>query len=308
MPKTFALLPLLLTCFLAAAVQAQDNDPKSLEANTPYQKQIADWQAKRIHDLKTPNGWLNLVGLYWLEPGQNTFGTASTNKIIFPAGTIANTAGSFERSGNTVRLVVADGVTITVNGKNVKEAVIYEGDSTRPPVVASGRLRWTVIRRDDKIGIRLRDTASPLLTQFKGIDRFPVDTTWRITATLKTTTQPTQISIKNILGQTSQQQTPGKLVFTIGAKEYTLDALQEGDELFIIFGDETCGKSTYPSGRFLSVRKPGADGTTTIDFNKAYNPPCAFTNYATCPIPPPQNILPVAITAGEKNYGHHKIQ
>jgi uncharacterized protein (DUF1684 family) len=298
MAKTFVLLPFVL--FLATAVRAQDSDR--------YQKEIADWQANRIRDLKAPNGWLNLVGLYWLEPGQNTFGTAPTNKIIFPAGTIDPSAGIFERSGYTVKLTVAGGAHITVNGKSVNEAVIFQDDATRPPVVASGRLRWTVIRRDDKIGIRLRDTASPLLTQFTGIDRFPVDTTWRITATLKTTTQPTRIPIKNILGQTSQQQTAGKLVFTIGAKEYALDALQEGDELFIIFGDETSGRSTYPSGRFLSVRKPGADGSTTIDFNKAYNPPCAFTNYATCPLPPPQNILPVAVTAGEKNYGHHTAE
>jgi uncharacterized protein len=300
MAKTFDLLPLLLTCLLTTSVHAQDSDP--------YRKEIADWQAKRIQNLKAPNGWLNLVGLYWLEQGPNSFGSGTTNKLVFPAGTIANTAGSFERSGNTVKLTVAAGVTITVNGKPVKEAVIYENESTRPPVVASGRLRWTIIRRDDKIGIRLRDTASPLLTQFKGIDHFPVDTTWRITATLKTTTQPTQISIKNILGQTTRQQTPGKLIFTIGAKQYTLDALEEGDELFIVFGDETSGKSTYPSGRFLSVRKPGADGATIIDFNKAYNPPCAFTNYATCPLPPPQNILPVPITAGEKNFGHHTAE
>jgi len=300
MAKTIGFLSLLLTCFLTTSVRAQVNDP--------YQQEIANWQVKRTQNLKAPNGWLNLVGLYWLEPGQNTFGSGSDNKIVFPAGTIDKTAGSFIRSGNTVKLTVSDGVTITVNGKSVKEAIIYNGDSTRPPTLGSGRLRWTVIRRDDKIGIRLRDTASPLLMQFKGVDRFPIDTAWRITATLKTPTQPSQISIKNILGQTSSQQTPGKLVFTIGAKQYALDALEEGDELFIIFGDETSGKSTYPSGRFLSVRKPGADGTTVIDFNKAYNPPCAFTNYATCPLPPPQNILPVAITAGEKNYGHHTAE
>jgi uncharacterized protein (DUF1684 family) len=295
---------------LTTSVRAQDKDPThdnaAARGNDPYHREIADWQAKRIRDLKAPNGWLNLVGLYWLEAGPNTFGSGSDNKIVFPAGSIDPSAGSFERSGNTVKLVVANNVTITVNGKSVKEAIIYDGDSSTPPaVIASGRLRWTVIRRDDRIGIRLRDTASPLLTQFKGIDHFPVDTAWRITATLKTPTQPSRIAIKNILGQTSQQQTPGKLVFTIGATQYALDALREGDELFIIFGDETTGKSTYPSGRFLGVRKPGADGTTVIDFNKAYNPPCAFTNYATCPLPPPQNILPVAITAGEKNYGHH---
>lgn len=292
MAKPISLLALLLSCFLTPTLRAQDNDV--------YRREVADWQSKRIQDLKAPNGWLNLVGLYWLEPGQNTFGSASTNKIVFPAGSIGPMAGSFERSGGRVKLIVAAGVTITVDGKSVKEAVIYSNDSSRPPVVASGRLRWTVIRRDDKIGIRLRDTASPLLTQFKGIDRFPVDTAWRIKAALQTSGQPGRIAITNVLGQTSQQQTPGKLLFTIGARQYTLDALEEGDELFIIFGDETSGKTTYPSGRFLAVKKPGADGTTTIDFNKAYNPPCAFTHYATCPLPPRQNILPVAITAGEQ--------
>jgi uncharacterized protein len=291
---------LVFSSFLSIVACAQDM--------TSYQREIADWHSKRIQELKAPNGWLNLVGLYWLEEGRNSFGSGGSNKIIFPKGSIGEVAGNFERAGNKVRLVVADGVAITVNGKPVKEAVIYDDDSTRQPVVASGHLRWTVIRRDNKIGIRLRDLESPLAAQFKDIDRYPVDTAWRIKATLRATGQPgqsAQIAITNILGQTSQQQTPGKLVFTLGTTSYTLDALEEDGDLFIIFGDETSGKTTYPSGRFLTVHQPGADGTTIIDFNKAYNPPCAFTSYATCPLPPPQNILPVAITAGEKNFGHH---
>jgi uncharacterized protein len=300
MAKATLSLFLISSCFLTLATRAQDT--------ASYQREITDWHAKRIQNLKAPNGWLNLVGLYWLDEGRNSFGSGQTNKIIFPQGSINDVAGTFERSGKKVRLLVAAGVVITVDSKPVKEAVIYDEDSTHQPVIASGSLRWTIIRRDDKIGIRLRDLESPLVNQFKDIDRFPVDSAWRIRATLQTTGQlgqPTQIAITNILGQTSQQQTPGKLIFTLGTKQYTLDALEEDGNLFIIFGDETSGKTTYPSGRFLTVRKPAADGTTIIDFNKAYNPPCAFTNYATCPLPPPQNILPVAITAGEKNYAHH---
>jgi uncharacterized protein len=305
---------LVFSSFLSIVACAQDTASYQRDISarqremTPYQREIAGWHSERIQELKAPNGWLNLVGLYWLEEGKNSFGSGGSNKIIFPKGSIGEVAGNFERGGNKVRLIVADGVAITVNGKPVKEAVIYDDDSTRQPVVASGHLRWTVIRRDNKIGIRLRDLESPLAAQFNDIDRFPVDTAWRIRATLRATGQPgqsAQIAITNILGQTSQQQTPGKLVFTVGGTSYTLDALEEDGNLFIIFGDETSGKTTYPSGRFLTVHKPGADGTTIIDFNKAYNPPCAFTNYATCPLPPPQNILPVAITAGEKNYGHH---
>jgi uncharacterized protein len=279
----------------------------SLSGQTPpaYQKEIDHWHAERIQNLKASEGWLNLAGLYWLEEGQNSFGSGGQNKIIFPAGTIAETAGIFERSGKTVRLIVHANSLIKVNEQPVSEAVIFDKDSVRQPVVSSGSLRWTVIQRGEKIGIRLRNLESPLARNFSDIDRYPVDTAWKITATLQAAGPSRTIAISNVLGQTSQQQTPGKLVFSIHNKQYTLDALEEGNELFIIFADETSGKTTYPSGRFLSVKKPGEDGKTTIDFNKAYNPPCAFTDYATCPLPPRENDLPVAVTAGEKNYEHH---
>jgi uncharacterized protein (DUF1684 family) len=287
-------------------VQTPASQPSAAQA-TAYQQEIDTWHSRRIRDLKAPNGWLNLAGLYWLDEGASSFGAGPQNKIIFPAGTIDEQAGTFQRTGSTVRLIVQN-ATIKVDGKVVKEAVIFDKDSARQPVISSGHLRWTIIQRGEKIGIRLRDLESPLVTQFKDIDRFPVDTTWRIQAVLQPQHQTPTIAVTNILGQTNQQPSPGKLVFTVGTKQYTLDALEEGDELFIIFGDETSGKTTYPSGRFLAVKKPGADGLTTIDFNFAYNPPCAFTGYATCPLPPPQNILPFAVTAGEKNYGHYTTQ
>jgi uncharacterized protein (DUF1684 family) len=274
------------------------------QTSVSYSREIEDWHASRINNLRSPDGWLNLAGLYWLEEGKNSFGSDPGNKIVFPKAAIAGSAGYFERNGSTVKIVVQDNVDIKVNGFAVKEAVIYDKDSGRPPVVSHGSLRWTIIRRDDRIGVRLRNLESQQAIDFKDIERYPIDSMWRIAAALRKETSPQTIAITNILGQTSQQQTPGKLVFTISGKQYTLDALEEGDHLFVIFADATSGKTTYPSGRFLYVKKPDADGVTSIDFNKAFNPPCAFTPYATCPLPPKQNVLDLEITAGEKNYGH----
>jgi uncharacterized protein (DUF1684 family) len=205
-----------------------------------------------------------------------------------------------------VKLIAASNVAINVNNKPVTEALVFQADSPRSPIMSHGNLRWSIIKRDDKLGVRLRNLKSPLAERFSGTERFAVDPSWKIVATLQTENQPKSLFITNIIGQTNQQKLAGKLVFTIKNEQYALDALEEGDELFIIFGDATSGETTYPSGRFLYAKKPDANGKTIIDFNKAYNPPCAFTDYATCPLPPKQNILPVAVTAGEKNYGIHK--
>jgi uncharacterized protein len=293
---------------LHLAILASLSSPLLAQPGTAYAGEIERWHASRIETLKAPNGWLNLVGLYWLEEGRSSFGSNPDSKIVFPAGTIAGSAGYFERKGTTVRLIVADPVEITLDGKPVKEAIVFDKDSLHRPVLACGNLRWTIIQRDDKIGIRLRDLQSSLVTAFKDIDRFPVDTAWRIEAVFQPAAVPGTIAITNIIGQTSNQRSPGKLVFTVHNTRYTLDALDEGNEFFIVFADGTNGKTTYPSGRFLAVAKPTSpDNTTVIDFNKAYDPPCAFTNYATCPLPPRENVLPIEVEAGEKNYGHHPV-
>ena len=165
-------------------------------------------------------------------------------------------------------------------------------------------LRWFVIKRGERYAIRLRDLESPFLKEFHGIETFIVDSKWKLKAKFVPTAGK-KIAILDITGQTSQQDSPGVLVFTIAGKEYKLDALTEGEEFFIIFGDKTNKKETYGAGRFVYATKPDAEGYTFLDFNKAYNPPCAFTPYATCPLPPKQNLLPIEIKAGEKNYGHH---
>jgi uncharacterized protein (DUF1684 family) len=241
--------------------------------------------------------------LYWLEPGKNTFGTSDQVQIKFPTNSITANAGWFEyNGGKTVILHTNNETNVLVNGVAKKDAVVFSIDSTKPIVCAYGTLRWTIIKRDDKIGIRLRDLNSSLVKEFKGIERFAVDSTLKVKAYLQKPVQPASVFITNVLRQTNAEKSPGKLIFTLNNQQYSLDALEEGNQLFIIFGDATSGKETYATGRFLSAAFPDASGYTVLDFNKAYNPPCAFTSYATCPLPPKQNVLPIAITAGEKNY------
>jgi uncharacterized protein (DUF1684 family) len=267
-----------------------------------YQKEIATWHKQRIEELKAPNGWLNLAGLFWLKPGKNSFGSATTNDIVFKHPDMPALAGYFELADGKVTWQTAAGVVVLQKDSAITKALIYQQGNFRPPLLALKNFRWSIIQRDDKIGIRFRDLKSPALEKFKGIDRYPVDSNWRIPAYLEAPTNSI-VAITNVLGQISNQPTPGKLVFTIGKTVYKLDALEESPgELFIIFGDATSGKETYPAGRFVYVKKPAPGEATFIDFNKAYNPPCAFSDFATCPLPPKQNVLPVAIVAGEKNY------
>jgi uncharacterized protein len=268
-----------------------------------YQAEIETWHKGRLEKVKAPNGWLNLAGLLWLEQGINTFGSDASNNLVFPAGKIAGHAGYFLVEGNVVTLFAGEDAIIRLHGQAVKKAVVYHPDSAQAPIQESGPLRWNIIKRDTKLGIRLRDDDSELLHTFKGVERFAVDPQYRVEAVLKTA-DSTKVDITNVLGQTYQRPSPGTLVFTLEGREHKLTPIAEGDgeELFIIFADATSGKETYGGGRFLYVKRPGADGKVLIDFNKAYNPPCVFTPYATCPLPPERNVLPVAIQAGEKAF------
>ena len=268
-----------------------------------YQKEIDTWHQKRLEDLKSPNGWVNLAGLFWLKEGKNSFGSAATNDIVFNHPAMPAIAGYFEMKNQVVSWTTNSGVKVSIKDSLISNAVIFQPGSFRAPLLALNNFRWNIIQRDNKIGVRFRDLESAAVKKFTTIERFPVDSNWRVAARLETAVNST-ISITNVLGQTNNQPTPGKLVFTIGNTTYHLDALEETPgELFIIFGDATSGKETYPAGRFLYAHKPEPGGFTYLDFNKAYNPPCAFSIFATCPLPPKQNILPIAIRAGEKNFG-----
>ena len=279
--------------------------PTAALSQSDYNAGLEAWHLKRLEDLKAPNGWLNLTGLFWLNPGKNSFGSDPSNDIVYADPGFPAHAGTFELADGNVNWTTAEGSTILLQGDPFSKGPLFLPGGTAALQLATGHYIWNIIKRDDRYGVRFRDLQSPALLHFTDIERFAVDTTWQISGHLEAAVNKS-IFITNVLGQTNAQQSPGKLVFQIGGKSYSLDALDEGGEdLFIVFGDATTGETTYPSGRFLYVKKPGADGNTIIDFNKAINPPCAFTKYATCPLPPPQNILPIAITAGEKDFGHH---
>lgn len=275
---------------------------KAPNADTAYQKSIEQWHAKRVENLKKEGGWLNLAGLYWLEEGNNTIGSSKDNKIVFPEGAPAK-IGTISLSSGTLKFTSANNVKVKVDGTEKKESVITDDMSGKATVMDLNNYRWIVIKRGTKYGIRLRDLNSPLVKSFKGVDRFDVDSSWRVTADFVKYASPKVITIPNILGSTEQDTVKGELKFRLDNKEYHLVPISEGDEFFIIFADETNGEETYGAGRFLYAQAPDSSGKVTVDFNKAYNPPCAFTKYATCPLPPKENYLHLKIAAGEKKYG-----
>ena len=277
----------------------------SPEEQKAYESELNEWHVKRIENVKAPDGWLNLVGLFWLEPGVNAFGSDESNNIVFPRGKIAAHAGYFIVRGNTVSIKVNENVPITSVGKPVTEQVIFHPDSANLFTLESGSLQWNIIKRDSKLGIRLRDQDSEALKTFTGVDRYPVDPQYRVEATFEKSDSTHKIDITNVLGQTTAQTSPGRLVFSLSGKEHHLDVLKgNNEEFFVIFSDKTNANETYAGGRFLYVKKPVSDEAVIVDFNKAYNPPCVFTPYATCPLPPKQNEITIEVKAGEKNYLH----
>jgi uncharacterized protein (DUF1684 family) len=270
---------------------------------------VNNWHKKRIDYLKRDNGWLNLEGLFWLHKGENTFGSAAGVDCHYQNALFPAQLGSFIYEGDSVVWKNASSNTITINKKPTTKEQSYKvfsaGGNDSDRVMDYGQFSWVIIKREDKVGVRFRNLKANTLLTFKSIERFSVSENWKLKAKL---VQPAQdfLMITNVLGQTTPSKNAGTLHFQKGGIEYTLDVIDEGGPtLFIVFADQTSGISTYGAGRFIDVPKPDKDGNTEIDFNIAYNPPCAFTAFATCPLPPMQNRLALKIEAGEKNYGHH---
>lgn len=294
------ILILLLALTLISCNKSDESTSKS-----EYAKSIDEWHNKRIENLKKENGWLNLVGLYWLKEGENKFGSDLSNDIVFPDGKSEKFMGTVIKKDSLISTIVEPGVKITQNNKTISSIKMREDVKGNPTVLEYKSLRWFIIKRGDRYGIRLRDLGSDLLSEFEGIERFPINEDWKIEAEFHKYEIPKKISIPTILGTVEEDYSPGKLVFDIGSKEYTLEPTSAGKGLFIVFADLTSGEETYGAGRFLYVEGPDSNNKVNLDFNKAYNPPCAFTKYATCPLPPDENKLRVRIEAGEKNYGDH---
>lgn len=268
-----------------------------------YTASIKHFDTLRINALTDKNGWLNLAGLYWLKPGNNTFGSDATNKLVFKHKNMPAVLGKFKVAGTRVSFEFDKAVTKFSNGYS-EEMVLFDATSKTDTSIVFNQFMWSIIIREDKIGVRFRDLKNPALTAFKGNKRFAIDESWNIPAKLLPP-NPSGLFITNVLGQTTAQDYAGKISFKYQGKNYVLDAINEGpSDLFIVFGDATNGINTYHTGRFMYVPRPDKNGNTFIDFNKAFNPPCAYTPFATCPIPPPQNKLPFKVTAGELSTKH----
>jgi uncharacterized protein (DUF1684 family) len=264
-------------------------------ADPAYEAEVRAFRAEHEARISSDEGWLAVVGLFWLEDGKvHRLGTAPENEIVLPPGTAAPAAGTIERRGRTITLRRAEA-----------ERVLLPDTAGKRDVVELGRMRLFVIERGDRFGLRVIDLESPARKAFRGLPWYPVDERFRIVARFVPHARPRTISVPNVLGQAVPMTSPGKAVFRVGRKRVALEAVagEGAEELWFIFSDRTAEKTTYGGGRFLYTPLP-EDGRVVLDFNKAESPPCAYTEFATCPLPPPQNRLPVAIEAGERYVAH----
>ena len=256
------------------------------------------WRAQRERDLKSDTGWLTVAGLSFLKPGLNTVGSDRDSDVVLPSPAPAR-AGELTRENRTVWFAPAPGSGVLLNGAPLDGRVELKPRDR----LSSGGVTFHLHESGERVGIRIRDVNSPLRRSFKGLRWFPVREAWTIDARFVPYDQPRVTTVANVLGDFEQLTVPGEVVFTVQGAEVRMQAAQSGRRLWLIFSDATAGRDTYRI-RFLYADAPSPDGVVTLDFNRAYNPPCAYNPFTTCPVPPPQNRLKVAIPAGERKYGH----
>lgn len=300
MKKIILSLVIFLSIILLNSCKSETLETKG---SPEYFAEIKQWDQRRAERLKADDGWLNLVGRTWLKHGENKFGSAKDNDVVIESDKVPEYMGVFIFQDSTVLMKVNDGVEVLFDGKPVKEMVMIGDHKKEMTVFQYGSIKWNLIIRNELYGIRFRDLESELVKSFSGIERFPVNEDWKITATFEAYNPPKKISVPNVLEQIDEESSPGAIVFTKDNQTYRLEAVDAGDKLWFIFADGTSGKETYGGGRFLYTDKPDSNGKVIVDFNKAYNPPCVLTKFATCPLPPKENYIKLRITAGEKVWG-----
>ena len=283
----------------------------ALAADPNYQRTIAQWRTQHETDLKADNGWLTVVGLDWLKDGVNRVGSNPSYEVPLPTGTPAN-LGVITVDKGKAHFTPAPGTGATINGQPAR--VLSQGVDLRPDTDASrdtvtvGRVNCFVILREDKLAVRVKDNDAATRKNFTGERWYPADPSWRIQADWVAWDKPHSLTFDTAVGVKETDQSPGYARFTRNGQEYRLEPVTEDDHLFFVMRDLTSGKATYSASRFLYAPMPkdGPHGKTVeLDFNKAKNPPCVYTDFATCPLPPPQNRLKLEVAAGELMYGAH---
>jgi uncharacterized protein (DUF1684 family) len=270
-------------------------------ADPAYIAEIEAAWAEREARLTAEDGWLTLTGLYWLEPGENPLGTAEGATVRLPDGP-ENVGALILGEDGVVTLRPGSGRGLTVNGDPAIEQVLASDATGRPDLLRSGRSIFYLIERGSKVGVRVKDPEASTRVEFPGLEHFPVDPSFRVTTTFEPYPEPREVAIPTVIGEPSMMLAPGLLRFEIDGQEVTLEPyISDPDDrdLFLVFRDATSGNTTYSAGRFLSAELVDGSSDVVLDFNLATNPPCAFTPFATCPLPTPENTLFVAIEAGE---------
>jgi uncharacterized protein (DUF1684 family) len=296
---------ILSAILLADAVALAADDPTSV-----YRKDVETWRTARLERLKSPYGWPSLVGLEWLKEGANTVGSAKDNAIVIAKA--PPHLGTITLHDGKASIVIDAKADATIDGAKKPKADLVDDGQPKPTMVGFDTVKFYYVIRGDKFGLRIKDSEAPTRKQVieHGIENFDFDPGWRVEAKWEAYSPAHEVEGVNIIGQSEKYVIPGAATFTHGGKTYRVEPMLENpgdDELFLVFADRTSGKETYGAARFLYAAMP-KDGKIVLDFNKAYNPPCAFTPYATCPLPTPQNRLDARVTAGEKKwrYGHEE--
>ncbi len=289
-----------LSAALAATILASCSQSGATFDSAAHTQEVLDWREWRIEQLKDPTGYLNQIGLFWLQPGTYSFGSADSNDVIFGGGAAAQ-IGVFTVGPDGVSMQVFPGIDVRSGGELVQDIAIAADTTGDGVMVTHGALAWTVVEREGRYAVRLRDFEHPFVDTFGPLPYFDIDPSLRVQASLRRYPEPRIANVGTVIeGLGYHPQSPGIVEFEIDGQSYELEAYTSGERLFYVFGDQTNRDATYGAGRFLYSTTPGEGGQTILDFNKSYSPPCAFNDFSTCPVASPRNRLAIRVEAGEK--------
>ena len=271
-----------------------------------YAHSVAEWRAQREARLKAEDGWLTVVGLDWLKEGENRVGSNPAFEVRLPKSA-PDRVGTITVKNGKARFKPEKAAGVTFKGAPAAEMDLQPDTTPQYDVLAVGRVKFFVIQRENKLGVRIKDNDSAARREFTGLRWYPVDASWKVQARFVPFDKPHTVTFDTAAGVKEQDESPGYVTFSRAGREYRLEPVLDDNDLWFVMRDGTSGKTTYGASRFLYAELPKGGvkqaGTVEIDFNKAENPPCVFTDFATCPLPPPQNRLTLAVTAGEEMYG-----